>query len=277
MNHQIPFPPVSQSETNEYRIQLAQMLARNCPPTLAESLAITGSTARGLGDAASDLEVNFWVTTLPGHDERLDWLVSMGLRDPVVHFRPRADQSVWINGQFHGVALEAGWQTFAALDASLTPILAGEVFQRKVLTLAELITSALLLRDNGQIAAWQTRLKEEYPAALRAQLYEDALKRLNDPERLADARRLAQRGEVLALVDMLRDDITLMMRLLYALNGRWEAGQKWTLTLADGLPIMPQNWRARIHEIFAAPLDTAVDLCHALLAEAINLYVEQGY
>lgn len=256
---------------SDYRIRIAQVLARSCPAALGQSIAVTGSAARGLADEDSDLEVNFWVNALPGHDERLDWLVSMGLRDPVVHFKPRADQSVWISGQFQGVALEAGWQTFKALEDSLTPILAGEVIHRKALTLAELIASTMLLRDEGLIATWQERLRSEYPASLRAQLYEDALKRLNDAHYLADERRLAHRGETLALVEMLRDDLAVMMRLLYALNGRWEAGQKWTLTLAENMTIMPHNWRERVDAVFAAPHDTAIEQCRALLAEALAL------
>jgi len=215
--------------------------------------------------------VNFWGHELPGHDARLDWLVSMGLRDPVVHFKPRTDQSVWISGQFQGVALEAGWQTFAALEESLTPILAGEIFDRKQLMLAELIASAVILRDEGQVAAWQEQLTREYPVALRGQFYEDALKRLNNAHHLADERRLARRGETLALMEMLRDDLAVMMRLLYALNGRWEAGPKWTLTLAAHLPIMPDCWRERVDAVFAAPHDTAIDQGRALLAEAIAL------
>ncbi len=259
------------SAANDYRLHLAQMLARSCTESLAQAIAVTGSTARGLADEDSDLEVNFWINAIPGHDQRLDWLISMGLRDPVVHFKPRADQSVWISGQFHGVALEAGWQTFTALEESLTPILAGEIFDRKHLMLAELIASAVILRDEGQVTAWQEQLTRSYPAALRGQFYEDALKRLNNVHHLADEQRLARRGETLALVEMLRDDLAVMMRLLYALNGRWESGQKWTLTLATTLPIMPDRWRERVDAVFAAPHDAAIDQCRALLAETIAL------
>lgn len=267
--HESPFTGITAA--NDYRVHLAQMLARSCPVSLGQSIAVTGSSARGLADDDSDLEVNFWVNAIPGHDQRLDWLISMGLRDPVVHFKPRADQSVWISGHFHGIALEAGWQTFTALEQSLTPILAGEAFDRKPLTLAELIASAVVLRDDGQLELWQGRLKRHYPAALRAQLYEDALKRLNDTGHLTEEQRLAKRGETLVLVEMLRDDLAVMMRLLYAINGRWEAGPKWTLTLAENLTIMPQNWRERMDTVFASPHAAAIEQCRALLAEALAL------
>jgi hypothetical protein len=257
------------------RLKLALILTRTCPRELGQEVALTGSAARGVADDASDLEVNFWVRTLPSADARADWLYSMGVRDYVLHFKPRDDQSVWVSGDLEGVPIEAGWQTFAALESCLTPIVAGMVFDRRLLTLAEIITSAVPLVPAPLLAEWQSQLRV-YPAALRQRLVEDVLKLVTSDSHRDGQRRLAARGERLALAGLLRDDLRTMMRMLYAINGRWEAGEKWTLTLAESLPLMPHDWRARIDAVLSAPPVRAIDLCHALLTDAVALAEQAG-
>jgi len=90
-------------------------------------------------------------------------------------------------------------------------------------------------------------------------------------ERNSTIRRLAARGERLALFDYLGDDLEMMVRLLYAANGRWEAGAKWALTLARDLTLVPTYWESRLAEVFTAPPDRAMALCRALCDEALAL------
>jgi hypothetical protein len=262
--------PAHATPASQHRLELAHILARSCPTELAAEIALTGSAARGLADDESDLEVNFWVERLPPADDRLNWLYAMGLRDYTLHLKPRPDNSYWISGIFMDIPLEAGWQTFSALETALAPLLAGDVIERKPLTLVELIASAVPLKTQGYLVDLQEKTRL-YPPALRQKLIEAALKMWLNEERSATMLRLAARGERLALVDYLRDDLDMMVRLLYAANGRWEAGAKWALTLARDLTVVPVYWESRLAEVFASPLDRAIALCRALCDEALML------
>lgn len=252
------------------RLTLALMLTRSCPITLGQEIALTGSAARGLADADSDLEINFWVEALPAPDDRAEWLYSMGVRDYVLHFKPRQDDSYWISGLFQGISVEAGWQTYAALENSLTPILQGKVYDLKALTLAEIVVSAVPLRTNGLLGQWQDAAAI-YPPNLRKRLVDDLRKLATNDERHTTMLRLAGRGESLALLTYLQEDATALIRALFALNGRWEASAKWMLTMASMLPVMPDGWHATLERILTEHNGQAVQLSRALMAQVLEM------
>jgi hypothetical protein len=264
-----PLPPQATPDSR-HRLSLAVMLTRGCPPALGQEIALTGSAARGMAYADSDLEINFWVDALPPADDRAEWLYSMGVRDYVLHFRPRADDSYWISGQFHGVSLEAGWQTFDALGGALTPILDGRVWDRKALTLAEIVASAVPLRTTGWLAAWQQACGQ-YPPELCKRLLDDLRKLATNDERHAGMLRLAARGEILALLGYLEEDATAVMRALFALNGRWEASPKWLFTMAATLPLMPDDWRAALFDILSGCNEHSVQRSRALMMQVLDM------
>lgn len=257
-----PLTPASQR-----RRELARMLAQDCPPELGAEIALTGSSARGLADDDSDLELNLWVERLPPVEARLRWLAAAGVQQPAAAAAPRPDGSEWISGSIDGVALEAGWQTFDALALALEAILAG---QTPRMVLAELAASALPLRPGPHLAGWQARLAH-LPLLLREQALAQAQARLADADHWQNRRRLAQRGECVALFDALGADLACVLRLLYAINDRWDPGPKWALSLAGEFTHAPHDWRGRLARLYGLPLQRALDETHALLRESVSL------
>lgn len=212
------------------RLQYAEEIADLCPESLFDEIALTGSSARGIATADSDIEINFWVDDLPGFESRFEWIQSLNVTDIRAIPEPRSDNSYWVNACYRGIELEAGWQTFADLDTALTTLLEARTTDHKALRLAELILSAKSLRGSGVLENWQLRL-EYYPPNLADKLIEDALsgwlsenwleKHLNQWDFKADIHRI--------------------WRIIFALNHRWEINWKYALYGLPDLQIYPKN------------------------------------
>lgn len=265
--------PESATPESRRRAQIAAVLAANCPAQIGgiacDEIALTGSTARGLADAESDLELNFWSAAIPSGEARAALLRESGAADVRVIEAPRSDDSYWVSGVIDGVPVEIGWQTFAALDAQIAALLSGEVTDRKALALGEVIASARPLRTNGWFADRQASLRA-YPDRLQAAVIAEAAGRWT-PAHFAQEARLARRGELLALYDLLIGDFDAMLRLLYAVNRRWEPSRKWTLSAARDLALGPADLEARLHALFAEPPEDAVCTAGHLIDQALAL------
>lgn len=268
-----PFNHMSAEQTR--RVRAAQQVADACPPDLCDEIALTGSTARGLADADSDLEINLWSAALPPLDLRKTWLESAGVHDIEADFRPRSDGAFHMAGWWsddHGrFEIEFNWQTYESMEALVTS-LTGDTAPNvpyKHLTVGELLTTARPLRTTGKLAAWQARLAG-HSQALRDAVTEHALALWSDSARHEMTLRLMRRGERLSLTERLIEDLGALMRLLYAINRRYEPSAKWTLTLARRLPIQPQNVDARINVALNGGED-GVRAAYGLIADVLTL------
>jgi hypothetical protein len=266
----MPALPPAASDASHTRFDLAQRLASHCPTAFADAIALTGSSARGLADAASDAEINCWAETLPALSARADWLLEAGVTSLEAEPAPRSDGSEWFSGTLGGVPVEVGWQPFAALEASLTPVREGLTTDPARLRLGELIVSAVVLRPDKRLLDWQRALAL-YPDALRDALLADLSAQLTDRARWAAIDKLARRGERLFVACAVTEMLRAAVRLLYVVNRRWEAGDKWLLTLTTDFPDMPRDWRPRLDAVLSAPPEPSVALAQAWCDDALGL------
>lgn len=262
-------PPTPQSLI---RRALAAQIVKACPPEVGDEIALTGSAARGAADEESDVELNFWAGVIPPESARLAALEAAGVVDLRPEPQPREDGSLWIGGVVGNIPFEAGWQTFADTERLIDDLLCGETTDRARLVYADILATAIPLRTGGRIAQWQARLAE-YPPALRSALIGAAVSRWT-PDRVRAARRLAAQGETLALAEHLLADMDALVRLLYALNERWEPSRKWRLTAAVDLPTAPQDWQERVKKVFAPSPDEAIFTAYRLVCDALALVPE---
>jgi hypothetical protein len=271
----IALPPGA-STASQRRADLALKLAQSCPASLADEIALVGSTAHGFADDVSDLELNLWTNAIPPQEGRAAWLLAAGAADLRVEDAPRPDNSYWIGFTLDGIPCEVGWQTFDALQATLKLVRSGTVLDRKVLFLADIIVSALPLRTTGRLAEWQAILRA-YSDPLQRSLIDAALQRWSKPGHFAGARRLAKRGERLALMELLLADLDAGLRLLYAAHRRWEPSRKWTLTLAREFAPADLDLLARIDDVLGNPSPEArIDACIRLCLHLLEL-VPDGF
>ena len=266
--------PENASAPSIRRAELADVLLESCPISLADEIALVGSTAHGFADDQSDLELNLWSNSIPPRDERVAWLIEAGATDVHVEETPRPDNSHWIRFCLGDIPAEVGWQTLRALRTSLDRIRSGAVIDRRTLAFADVIVSAIPLRTKGLLPKWQSTLNE-YSDELQRSLINAALERWSEPMHVAKARRLARRGERLALMEALLDDLEAALRVLYAANRRWEPSGKWTLTVAQ--EFAPDDLIPRIDAILSdKSLEQRVECCVHLCLEVLEL-VPEGY
>ena len=244
----IALPPNATTASHQ-RAKIAERLVAACPPNLADDIALTGSTARGAADDDSDLELNLWAQSIPPLDQRVAWLTAAGATDLQVEDAPRPDDSYWIKFQLGGLSGEVGCQTVEALHAQIEHIRSGTTLERKVLTFGDIIASAIPLRGD-QVREWQIILSG-YSDAVQRGIVQLAVDQWSQPSRWATARRLARHDERLTLSRQLVDDLDLALRLLYAVNRRWEPSPKWTLRVAR--EFAPADLIARIDDVLGYP------------------------
>lgn len=254
------------SDANRKRFEIAVRLAELCPLALGSELALTGSTASGLADDESDLELNLWGESIPPAAARVAWLQAAGVSDIQIFEQPRPDDSYWIGGRLDDVALEVGWQTLDVSERSIETILSGSMSQ----VMAYILVNAIPFRSAGYLPEWQAKLSA-YSDHVQAAAIHRAVQRWSQPDHVS---RLARRDERLAVTEILLGDLGEMVSLLYAVNRRWQPSRKWTLAAAHDFTQAPERWRERMDDVLTAPPVQSVQLCVELILDALALVPE---
>jgi hypothetical protein len=243
----------SATPESQVRYHHAQAIAAQCPEDFFIEIALTGSAARGLSNANSDFEINFWIEKMPRVDLRLRWLQSIGVENLQLAAQPRRDGSQWISGDYEGIPLEAGWQTIADVETLLYSLLNGETTNHKDLRLGELFLSAKSLRGAGLLDKWQARLGN-YPPALAEKLITEVLQAWLDEEFI---------------------DKENLIRLVFAINKQWEINRKWSQSVE--LALAPRDFFPRLAHLQAEDMEGLQELlleAAMLLPEAYPLRQE---
>lgn len=233
-------------------LSVALELAQACPPSLGREVAVTGSVCHGIADAYSDIEMAFWVESLPTTSERVSWLRAAGAEVSLPYEHVTADGSRFSRCWFHGVQIEPGWQSFDQVEAQLAAILRGEVIEQEDLEIASIFERAVPLRTKGWVAHWQEAL-QHYPPALAGRLIDQALEYWDPFYFPGNHFALAMRQDDAWLAKTLVWDIDRVMRILFAVNQKWEPDIKWIAWIACDLPLAPQALAERITAIFTGP------------------------
>lgn len=259
--------PVHATSASIRRLALAQELVASCPDVIhltpVNEIALTGSSARGLADELSDLEINVWTDTPLSVEDITGWLSAAGAHDLIPEATPRDDDSRWISGRLDGIPLEVGNQTFYELARTVERLVGDAELSDAWIGLGDLLTHAVPLRTSGQYAHLTAPL-HTYPPALRQRLLAESSAHLRkcDP---AQAERLLRRGEWIALAAVIASDCAALLRYLYAYDQRWQPGRKWTLSAADDLPSAPDDLLDQIEVFTRARSPEAIHAGYALI------------
>lgn len=242
------------------RYQYAREITESCPENLFTQIALTGSSARGIATAESDIEINFWVDELPSLDSRKQWIQSLNVTDIQAMIEPRPDNSYWVNGVYKGIELEAGWQTFTDLDLALTDLIESRTTDHKALRLAELVISAKLLRGSGALSKWQALLAN-YPPLLADKLIKDALTGWFNVDWLENHQTQAT----------IKADVHRIWRIIFALNHQWEINWKYADYSLPNLKIYPKNITNRLTAIQQSSTQEATFSLLELIIDTLSL------
>ena len=255
--------------TSASRHALAETLADAWPATLAAEIAVTGSVALGLADDDSDIELNLWVDHLPSAEERAAFIAAVGGTDAIAEPEPWGAGTFATTFRCRDMWVETAWMTRAVVDQRLRHLLAGTASNGVVL--AWVITHALPLRTDGQLGAWRQAL-QVYPDVLQERIIESRTAVYHMRHRVADRWTFCRRRQPLALMQRLNLDIYSVLRLLFALNRRWEPDFKWLRHVTRDLAVAPDRLTERVEAIFTAPeLEQRVATSLQLIADTLAL------
>lgn len=250
---------------------LAQKIVDLCPTNFATEIALTGSTARGIADEDSDIELNCWTSEIPLVSERQEWLKNIGAKEIFFDKEPISDGSIWTTCLFEDTWVEIGWQKELTQEKLLEEILQGLVLDSGRLIIAGLIAQAIILRSNGLISKWQQKLKF-YPENLPENLINNLIKPWQTPHLVKARYALAKRQQRFALTQKLTQDINNLIRILFAINKKWETNTKWLNLSLEEMQVKPLKLLERINEILSCfSLNEKVCLTIGLIIETLKL------
>jgi hypothetical protein len=238
------------SETlRELAARVAELL-----PAQAEDVVLTGSTARGMADDLSDVELLTISESLP--DE-------LPLGD-VQSWSPGIEGAMWYGGSFEGEKVELIWWTPAYVEERVRALAAGEIVDYARQRTAEAIVNGIPLRGDRH-ADWVARLAR-YPEGLAARVVADVADEWTDP--VSSQRAYMRTGDALVLARRLVEDAEAILRVVFALNEEWAPGWKRLADRVEPLAVKPDRLAERIDAAVRA-LD--LEAMRALAAETLAL------
>jgi len=228
---------------SERLLEVARDLIADCPAELGEEVVVTGSVGAGLADEHSDIELLFLGEMLPEPAGVREWLDGVSGTESVLVAREDSSVSGWF--RLSGVEIDPFWGLLSQAVAEVDAITTGTVLEHRRLAFAHVLLHSVHLRTRGALAELAHRCAV-YPAGLGPRLIEDAVRGWKIPaERIGPA----VRGDVLEARAWLQDDAERILRIVFALNRRWEPPRwKWLRGYAEALPISPAALVDRIDE-----------------------------
>lgn len=268
--------PIDAINANQIRAKLARELFDRCPAHLGHGIAITGSVARGVADKYSNVEVTVWVDRLRPVDTYLDWLDEAGARvDVNADWRLVEDYSLTTTSIYRGIVFEITWETWDALAEALTFAVAGEISDHDTLTKVWHVATAIPLRQHDELDHWQDAL-QHYPDDLQASLIEPIVRVWAEPHGYPQSPvnlwPLAQRNTRVALNARILREVERVLRIVFALNRRWEPDWKWLEPESKMLTSKPARLVERVNALVSTPdADESVRQCLQLIIETLAL------
>lgn len=252
----------------ESLLAIASEIGEAVPRHLACEIAVTGSVARGVADARSDLELNLWAHHLPpkrgrpawiAEPEQTAWLQLAGATDLVLDEAVNPDGSIWCTFRFRDVWVELGWQALSDQSQLIADILDAVVLDHERLVLAEVISNATALRTQGEIERWQGCLTH-YPDPLARRLVEESAGYWQYPHYLDNCWE-PRPGQRLKFAEDLLHDAYRVLRILFAMNRQWEPDFKWLRGAIEPLEVKPSHVVERLNQMLSeSPKEARITL-----------------
>ena len=227
------------ARSDELRAAAARLVA-GIPSDVAPEVVLTGSVSRGAADDVSDVEM-LLVTA-----EQLDLATCFSLAadaglERLGSWGPPGTETSRVSGYFEEIPFELIWWSREYADAAIGAEAPS----------ADAIAHGVSLRTCGLLDVWHERLST-YPDELAAERIEDAALTWGGFA-AAGLLTIARPGERLALVERLVDDAVRVLRMVYAINKRWQPTTKRVALRAEGLAVKPDRLAERIAEALTEP------------------------
>ena len=232
-------------------LAVAQRIADALPAEVEEAV-VTGSVSRGSADGVSDIEMLVVTRGQLTLEECFEHAEAAGLA-PLGTWGAQGGPTQRVSGYREGVPIELIWWSREHAEATVDALLRGELPSS-----ADALTHGVALRTNGALARWQERLAE-YPEELVATICEDAALPWGGFA-AAGLLTLVRPGDRLALLEWMVDGANRVLRIVWAVNRRWQPTHKRLASRTATLAVKPERLAERIDEAL-----TETDPVRALL------------
>jgi predicted nucleotidyltransferase len=225
--------------------ELAQRVADDIPPSVAEEVVLTGSVSRGVADELSDIEILVVTREALSLDDCFALARRAGLTD-LGTWGPPHVVTRRVSGTRDAVPIELICWPRDPAEAQVDALLAGEVTST-----ADALVHGVALRTGGLLAAWQERLRAYPPEIAAAQIEEAALRWGGFAP--AGVLTLIRPGDRLALAEWILDAALRVLTIVYALNRVWPPTTKRVAERTEGLAVKPDRLAERLEEALTEP------------------------
>ncbi len=247
------------------------------------AVVLGGSRARGTHTPASDVDLGIYYH--PEQPLDLDALGRVAAEIDDEHrpglLTPIGGWGPWINGggwlTVRSAPVDFLYRDLGRVAAIVAACHAGQVdiaYQPghphgfvSAIYMAEIAICQPLWDPRGSVAALKAQT-QPYPAALKRAIVGKFAWEADFA--LATAKKGVQRGDVAYVAGGCFRSVSCMLQVIFALNGEYWLNEKGAVALAEGFPLRPPNFRARIEEVFAL-LDANAQTLEAALGVLAGL------
>jgi hypothetical protein len=228
---------------SERLLGLARQIVDALPPDVVEDAGVTGSVSRGVADDVSDIEL-LLVTPTPLSLEQCDALASGAGLEQRDTWGPQGGPTQRVFGYRERVPIELIWWPRELAEAAVEANLRGEVTGS-----ADALAHIVPLRSTGALEHWREQLAS-MPSHVAAAIVEDAALTWGGfaPEGFLT---IVRPGETLSRLEYMVDDVNRVLRIVYAVNGRWPPTTKRLAARVETLAVKPDRLAERIEEALA--------------------------
>lgn len=257
------------------RISIGEEISKKCPLALGKEIIVTGSVSRGFADENSDIEIELLVDKKVSEEERIKWIRSIGGTEIKSYGAPIVDGSEWVIFNYKGYWVEAGWQTYSAMENNINDILELKYCTHDRLLTASALKNSKILKDANIISEIKQRL-DIYPEGLKKKIILNTIEPWTIELALKVRKSLAARDDRLALIQTMVLDVQRIIRILSALNKQWETDWKWTRHTFEDFTIKPQKLEERVNKILCMNnAEESIKECFNLIYDTLILIPEQ--
>ncbi|SMB81812.1 nucleotidyltransferase domain-containing protein [Deinococcus hopiensis] len=261
--------PEALNPETQWRLGLAHGRSQIWPGVTGLAAAMVGgSVARGLADAASDLEIGVFWQQPPTDEDRTQLLQALGVQKPR-SFPYFPEEDLWLDqGQLGGVRLDLIHRTVEGVEAGISAVLAAQTVDLHALNALSALQSGVPLFGEHLLNTWRIQA-QHYPRPLALAVMDVHL----EPTPTSWLQQHAVRREYVPLYGQLIRDQKNILMVLMAMNSVYppHAEFKWLGALEALLPLRPRLLVQRLEEVLSASPAQGIETLHALWEETYAL------
>lgn len=260
------------NEHSVWRISLAHKIAPafTANPNV-EACFVFGSTALGISDQYSDLELGFIWAQLPSPEQLQATAQSVGVNGWEIEPYGEAKQAWLEQFYLYGMKVEAGHWARATIDTIVMDVVehydvsqTGLLFEKQAI--ASHLQRAIILYGEETIQHWQHQLSP-YPEELAVAMIQKHLKfRPFHGQRI-----LADRLEIPMLYENNCAIVRWLLNIMFGLNRMYHPGFKWTRFFVEAMTIKPPDFFERLERVFQSDAASGTNELRQLAEETFAL------